>query len=554
MRPTSCILLAVLAGLPAAARAQLTLEFDDQPPAKVLPQKTSLPLDGVMPPSGGLVSGGPAEESECITAWQRREIERQIAMHARVYGPVQNSADGPALYPFYPQACNLYRDSSVGNFVDLNGAPGVVQTHDCGVMSYDGHHGIDTPIRSFSEQAIGVPVFAALDGTVVARADGNPDMNTTCTGNPNYVILDHGGGRHTWYLHMRNGSVAVALNQQVHAGQQLGLVASSGCSSWPHLHFESRQNNTDYEPFAGPCRAGPSGWVVQQDPPPAPFMSEWGVTTTNIAQLPPSPTRLPNQGQFALSDPVLTFYWMHIGSLPANATWQFVFVRPDGTTAFTSQVGNFNNIRPLGFFRAAFGWNIPEMRTIAGTWQVRVLVSGQELIDAPVLVVESAMPGFNRPPEPISVAFDPAIPAPGQVLFCRVGTSLTLDDLDGDLVRYTYTWERNGVQIRSLTSAGHADAIQAGDTAARDIIRCTVTPSDGIASGATVSVAVDVGCYANCDASTGNPSLTANDFQCFINTFAANNPYANCDGSTGVPALTANDFQCFVNQFAGGCT
>lgn len=61
-------------------------------------------------------------------------------------------------------------------------------------------------------------------------------------------------------------------------------------------------------------------------------------------------------------------------------------------------------------------------------------------------------------------------------------------------------------------------------------------------------------CYANCDGSTGTPQLTANDFQCFVNSFAAGSAYANCDGSTGTPALTANDFQCFVNTFAGGCT
>lgn len=60
-------------------------------------------------------------------------------------------------------------------------------------------------------------------------------------------------------------------------------------------------------------------------------------------------------------------------------------------------------------------------------------------------------------------------------------------------------------------------------------------------------------CYANCDGSMGSPALTANDFQCFVNSFAAGGSYANCDGSTGAPALTANDFQCFVNKFAGGC-
>jgi hypothetical protein len=61
-------------------------------------------------------------------------------------------------------------------------------------------------------------------------------------------------------------------------------------------------------------------------------------------------------------------------------------------------------------------------------------------------------------------------------------------------------------------------------------------------------------CYANCDGSTATPVLTTNDFQCFLNRFAAGEPYANCDGSTNLPVLTANDFQCYLNAFAAGCT
>ncbi len=61
-------------------------------------------------------------------------------------------------------------------------------------------------------------------------------------------------------------------------------------------------------------------------------------------------------------------------------------------------------------------------------------------------------------------------------------------------------------------------------------------------------------CYANCDGNTTAPILTANDFQCFLNAFAAGDVYANCDGSTSTPLLTANDFQCFLNTFAAGCT
>ncbi|MFN0134048.1 MAG: prolyl oligopeptidase family serine peptidase [Phycisphaerales bacterium] len=60
-------------------------------------------------------------------------------------------------------------------------------------------------------------------------------------------------------------------------------------------------------------------------------------------------------------------------------------------------------------------------------------------------------------------------------------------------------------------------------------------------------------CAANCDGSTAAPVLNINDFQCFINRFAANQPSANCDASTLVPVLNVNDFSCFLNRFATGC-
>jgi hypothetical protein len=60
-------------------------------------------------------------------------------------------------------------------------------------------------------------------------------------------------------------------------------------------------------------------------------------------------------------------------------------------------------------------------------------------------------------------------------------------------------------------------------------------------------------CYPNCDGSSSTPVLSANDFACFLNRFAAADEWANCDGSTASPALSANDFVCFLSKFAGGC-
>jgi hypothetical protein len=74
-------------------------------------------------------------------------------------------------------------------------------------------------------------------------------------------------------------------------------------------------------------------------------------------------------------------------------------------------------------------------------------------------------------------------------------------------------------------------------------------------NGAVVGLAIQPSACddANCDGSTGNPTLGAADFVCFLNKFRAGSAYANCDGSTGNPALGAADFVCFLGKFREGC-
>ena len=98
-------------------------------------------------------------------------------------------------------------------------------------------------------------------------------------------------------------------------------------------------------------------------------------------------------------------------------------------------------------------------------------------------------------------------------------------------------WLASGGPAALLTDAGSYDVLVSN--------ACGSAPSDAVALGVT--------CYANCDSSTTSPVLTANDFQCFLNSYAAGEPYANCDESSVSPTLTANDFQCFLNKFASGC-
>lgn len=113
--------------------------------------------------------------------------------------------------------------------------------------------------------AWGMPVYAALPGTVVVAADGMTDrhqlsllrdLRPLLFSRPkvappfsnlggNYVILDC-GGVYPLYAHLRQGSVVARAGQSVAAGAPIGQVGNSGNSVQPHLHF---QVMSSAEPF-----------------------------------------------------------------------------------------------------------------------------------------------------------------------------------------------------------------------------------------------------------------------------------------------------------------
>jgi len=63
----------------------------------------------------------------------------------------------------------------------------------------------------------------------------------------NYVIIDHGDGWQTLYAHQVKLNVRVG--EWVKRGQVIGWVGSTGNSLGCHLHFETRKNGRQYNPF-----------------------------------------------------------------------------------------------------------------------------------------------------------------------------------------------------------------------------------------------------------------------------------------------------------------
>lgn len=438
-------------------------------------------------PDGGW---GETERPNCMTPEDWASIAQSIAEYEREYGGFA-LRDGlmpvdPEKFTFFPMAGNLYGDLFTNNFVDLDPSAAVLDW-DCTDYSYDGHDAADVDIRGFSEQSIGVPIFAAQDGVVVGRRDGEDDMHTSCTGLANYVALDHVGGRRTYYLHMKKNSVQVTMGQQVVAGQQLGLTGSSGCSTFPHLHFSVYDNGNLVEPYAGACRPGASEWVNQTPINRTLYLRDFNITDANLNSFQGPPFDMPRTGTF-VSGTRTIYFWMMVANHTASSTWRFRFRRPDGTIALDNS-GNFDN----PFYRWSWWWwnrNINLNQT--GTWHILMDINGTQVAEAPFDVVSSAGQIVNRAPNAVSALIEPPSPTPDDVLICRVNTDLILDDRDYDVVAYRYIWNVAGQNVRDVTTAAHSDVLPRLTAPAGALVQCTVIPSDGTDNGPTTSDAVAV--------------------------------------------------------------
>ncbi len=95
------------------------------------------------------------------------------------------------------------------------------------------HNGVDFAANS------GTPILAAYGGTVVAAAY-NSSMG-------NYVMINHGDGLYTIYMHA--SELYVSAGQTVSKGETIAAVGSTGRSTGPHLHFSVRLNGEYVNPW-----------------------------------------------------------------------------------------------------------------------------------------------------------------------------------------------------------------------------------------------------------------------------------------------------------------
>lgn len=95
------------------------------------------------------------------------------------------------------------------------------------------HNGVDLAAPK------GTAIYAAYDGEVVAA--------TYSSSMGNYVMINHGDGLYTIYMHA--SALYVSAGQEVARGDTIAAVGSTGRSTGPHLHFSVRKNGNYVSPW-----------------------------------------------------------------------------------------------------------------------------------------------------------------------------------------------------------------------------------------------------------------------------------------------------------------
>lgn len=149
-----------------------------------------------------------------------------------------------------------YRLPFDGEWTVVNGSPDRAYSHSWGILTQRYAHDFvitDDEGRSHTGDrgspegyfCFGEPIVAPADGVVVDCRNSHRDYHRTSGWlDPlqwsilgNYVLIKHADDEYSLCAHLEQGSVTVAVGDEVDRGQPIGACGNSGNTTEPHLHF-----------------------------------------------------------------------------------------------------------------------------------------------------------------------------------------------------------------------------------------------------------------------------------------------------------------------------
>ncbi|MEY8356694.1 peptidoglycan DD-metalloendopeptidase family protein [Lachnospiraceae bacterium 54-53] len=137
------------------------------------------------------------------------------------------------------QAGKTYNTVSIGNIKFIWPCPS-------GNRITSGFGDRESPTEGASTNHQGIDISASSGSSIVAAASGTVTISTYSYSAGNYIMIHHGGGVYTVYMHC--SELLVSAGQEVSQGQVIAKVGSTGYSTGPHLHFGVRVNGSYVNP------------------------------------------------------------------------------------------------------------------------------------------------------------------------------------------------------------------------------------------------------------------------------------------------------------------
>ena len=191
--------------------------------------------------------GKTGAKKAAVAAVVSKNVENASQFSAVMHALGYKNIDG-----LYTSGGTLPEDKAASTGISVNRATGFsnpTKVSDAVITSGYGSRSAPTTNKGKgSKQHDGIDIGGSVNGQAADSIGGGKvtEVGYDENGYGNYVVVDHGDGYTSLYGHLQKATVK--QGDTISAGQQVGVIGSTGNSSGPHLHLRVHKNGQSIDP------------------------------------------------------------------------------------------------------------------------------------------------------------------------------------------------------------------------------------------------------------------------------------------------------------------